>query len=264
MLCRPAAAGPSRRPNIPPVEPITVILLVAAGFAAGFVNTVAGGGSVITIPVLLEALGDAGLANGTNRIAILMAQVAAVTGFRRAGKLDWRKVLPLVPATVLGAVTGAWVATSLDSDSMKRVFAFVLVLVALSVLIKPSRWLGGQERSIKEPLRSLIFFGVGFYGGFVQAGVGFLLLAALVVGGGLDLVRGNAAKVFLILVYTPVALLLFASAAQVDWSYGLVMGVGNVSGAILATRLAVTKGAAWIRWVLIIMAVVAATRMLFF
>jgi hypothetical protein len=245
------------------MDPFTAALLIVAGFAAGFVNTVAGGGSVITIPVLLEALGDAGLANGTNRIAILMEQTAAVTGFRRAGKLDWRKVLPLVPATVIGAVTGAWIATRLDSDAMTKVFAFVLVLVAASVLIKPSQWLGGQEKSIRQPLRSLVFFGVGFYGGFVQAGVGFLLLAALVVGGGLDLVRGNAAKVFLILVYTPVALLLFASAAQVNWSYGLVMGIGNVSGAILATRLAVAKGAGWIRWVIIVMAVVAASRMLF-
>ncbi len=243
---------------------VTAAVLVIAGFAAGFVNTVAGGGSVITIPVLLEALGSASIANGTNRIAILMAQVAAVTGFRRAGKLDWRKVLPLVPATVAGAITGAWIATQLDSDAMTKVFAVVLVLVAVSVLVKPSRWLGGHERSIPEPLRSLIFFGVGFYGGFVQAGVGFLLLAALVVGGGLDLVRGNAAKVFLILVYTPVALLLFASAAQVNWSYGLVMGVGNVTGAILATRLAVTKGAGWIRWVIIVMAVAAAVRMAFF
>lgn len=244
------------------MEPLTAALLIAAGFAAGFVNTVAGGGSVITLPVLLEALGDAGIANGTNRIAILMAQIAATTGFRRAGKLEWRKVLPLVPATVIGAVTGAWIATQLDSDDMQKVFAVVLVLVAVSVLIKPARWLGGHEKSIREPLRSLVFFGVGFYGGFIQAGVGFLLLAALVVGGGLDLVRGNAAKVFLILVYTPVALLLFASAAQVNWSYGLVMGIGNVTGAILATRLAVKKGAGWIRWVLIVMAIVAATRML--
>ncbi|HSR45347.1 MAG TPA: sulfite exporter TauE/SafE family protein [Acidimicrobiia bacterium] len=246
------------------MEPLTAVLLIAVGFAAGFVNTVAGGGSVITIPVLLEALGDAGLANGTNRIAILMAQVAATAGFRRAGKLDWRKIAPLVPATVAGAVAGAWIATRLDSEAMTKVFAFVLVLVALSVLIKPSRWLGGHEQSMREPLRSLVFFGVGFYGGFVQAGVGFLLLAALVVGGGLDLVRGNAAKVFLILVYTPVALVLFASAAQVDWAYGLVMGIGNVTGAVLATRLAVAKGAGWIRWVLIVMAFVAAGRMLFF
>jgi uncharacterized membrane protein YfcA len=240
------------------------LLLIVAGFGAGFVNTVAGGGSVITIPVLLEALGDAGLANGTNRIAILMAQVAAVAGFRRAGKLDWHRVVPLIPATVVGALAGAWIATLLDSDSMTKVFAVVLILVAFSVLLKPSRWLGGHERSIPEPFRSLIFFGIGFYGGFVQAGVGFLLLAGLVVGGGLDLVRGNAVKVVLILVYTPLALLLFASAAQVNWSYGMVMGIGNVSGAVIATRLAVTRGAGWIRWVVIIMAVAAAVRMMFF
>lgn len=242
----------------------TALLLILGGGAAGFVNAVAGGGSVITLPILVEVLGDASTANGTNRIAILMSQVVAAGAFSRAGKMPWSRVMPLVAPIIGGSIAGAWVATLLSPGAMKRVFAFVILLVAVSVLVKPSRWMGGTEKQVPEPWRSLSFFGIGLYGGFVQAGVGFLLLAGLVIAGGLDLVRGNAAKVFLIMVYTPVSLIIFILAGQVDLLYGAVMGIGNVTGALIATRLAVTRGAGWIRWVLVLAAVAAAVRMLFF
>lgn len=239
----------------------TILLLLGGGVVAGFVNTVAGGGSVVTLPILVEILG-ANVANGTNRVAILLQNVAGTAGFTKAKKVPWRAVLPLIPALVAGAAAGAWVATLISPGAMKRVFAFVVVLVAASVLVKPSRWLGGAESRLPEPWRSLAFFGIGFYGGFVQAGVGFLLLAGLVLGTGLDLVRGNAAKVFLVLIYTPVALAMFWGRDQVAWVPGLVMGAGNAAGALLATFLAVKKGAGWIRWVLALAAVGAAVRML--
>jgi len=137
-----------------------------------------------------------------------------------------------------------------------------LILVAASVLIRPARWVEGRERQVAEPLRSIGFLAIGFYGGFVQAGVGFLLLAALVLGGGLDLVRGNAAKVVLVLAYTPIALFLFARAGQVDLRVGLVLSIGQMTGAWVAARLAVRKGASWVRWILIVAAVIAAARML--
>jgi uncharacterized membrane protein YfcA len=239
----------------------TVLALLGGGLAAGFVNTVAGGGSVITIPILVE-LFDASIANGTNRIAILMQNVVGVARFQRGGAVPWARVLPLVPSVIGGALIGAWVATRIDADAMQRVFAVVIVLVAGSVLVKPSRWAGGTEPRLHEPWRSLVFFAIGFYGGFVQAGVGFLVLAGLVLGGGLGLVEGNAGKVLLILIYTPVALLLFAGADQVKLLAGVVLGTGNMAGAFLASTLALKKGAGWIRWVLVIAAVAAALRML--
>ena len=148
---------------------------------------------------------------------------------------------------------------------MKRVFALVVLLVAASVLVKPSRWLGGHESRLREPWRTLLFFAGGFYGGFVQAGVGFILLAGLVLGGGLDLVKGNAAKLLLVLVYTPISLALFAYSGNVDWLAGLVLGAGNATGAFVAASLALKKGAAgWIRWVVVVAAVAAAARMLLF
>lgn len=240
----------------------TAVLLVVAGGAAGFINAVAGGGSAITLPVL-EGLLGATTANGTNRIAVLLANATAVGGFAKGGAMEWRKALPLVPAAVAGAGVGAWTATQLSNDGMKRVFAVVLVFVAVSVVVKPSRWTTPGERAgLREPWRSLVFFGAGFYGGFVQAGAGFLLLLGLVMGQGFDLVRGNAAKVLLILAYTPVALVFFAGASQVDLAVGLVLAIGNSSGAWMASRLAVRRGAGWIRWLLVVVAIGAAIRML--
>ena len=197
-------------------------MLLLGGLAAGFINTLAGGGSAITIPIMTEIVGVT-VANGTNRIAILLANASALSRFQSGGAVPWGRLSRLILPTVVGAGVGAWVATQTSPDAIKKVFAFVLVLVAASVLARPARWVEGHERDIGEPWRSLLFLGVGFYGGFVQAGVGFLLLGALVLGSGMDLVRGNAAKVALILSYTPVALIFFASASQVDIKVGLVL-----------------------------------------
>lgn len=240
---------------------LDIVLLLFGGLAAGFINALAGGGSAITIPILTEIVG-VNVANGTNRIAILLANASALTRFQRGGAVPWARATKLILPTILGAACGAWVATQVSGEVMKRVFAVVLVLVAASVLLRPSRWVEGHEREIAEPWRSLAFFGIGFYGGSVQAGVGFLLLIGLVLGSGMDLVRGNAAKVVLILAYTPVALFLFASAAQVDFKVGLVLSAGQMTGAWVGARFAILKGSAWVRWILVVAAIVAAARFL--
>lgn len=236
--------------------------LVLGGLFAGFVNTVAGGGSAITIPILVEILGDPLLANGTNRVAILLQNVTGVTGFQRGKAVPWKVALPLVPPAVAGALAGSWTATRLDPDAMEIVFAVVIVGVAASVLVSPKRWEGGGEARLGRVTSWLVFGAIGFYGGFVQAGVGFLLLAGLVIGGGLTLVTGNAAKVLLVLCFTAVALPVFFLAGQVDLLAGVVLAVGNMTGAWIASRLAVEKGAGWIRWVVVVAAIGAAIRMI--
>lgn len=232
------------------------------GIAAGFLNTVAGGGSVIAIPILAGIVGPT-VANGTLRISILLQGIAGVAGFQRGGAMPWRAVLPLIAPTTAGAIGGAWVATQVSAGFMRTAFAIAVMLVALTVLVGPSRWVGTSEPRLHEPWRSLAFTAIGFYGGFLQAGVGFPLLLALVPGLGLGLVRGNAAKTLLVLIHTPFVLLLFARAAQVDWYAGLVLGVGSMVGALAASLLAVREGAArWIRWVVVLAALGAATQML--
>lgn len=240
---------------------VTAALLVGGGFLAGFINAVAGGGSAITLPILNELLG-ASMANGTNRIAILLQNVSGVTRFQRSGKVPWAQLRPLFLPIMAGALAGARVATLLDDAAMERVFGVVVLLVALSVVVKPARWAGDGVDRLGGPWRFVVYLGIGFYGGFVQAGVGFLLIAALVVFGGLDLVRGNAAKLTLIASYTVLALGTFVWAGQVNYLAGLVLAIGNMSGAWVAAHVAVEKGAGWIRWVLVVAAVGAATRML--
>jgi len=238
------------------------LVLIMGGAAAGFINALAGGGSAITIPILTEMVGI-NTANGTNRIAILLANLTAIAGYQKGEAVPWRRVSVLIVPTVLGAAIGAWLSTVTPPDVLRLVFAGVLLLVAASVMLRPSRWLEEREAVLHEPWRSIIFFGIGFYGGFVQAGVGFLLLAGLVLGAGMNLVNGNAAKVVLVAAYSPIAILLFARASQVDLAVGAVLAIGQMSGAWAGSRLAVLKGAAWIRWVLVFAALVAAVRLAF-
>lgn len=238
------------------------IVLIAAGAAAGFINALAGGGSAITIPILTEMVGI-NTANGTNRVAILLANLTAMAGYQKGEAVPWRRVSVLLLPTVIGAAAGAWLSTITPPDVLRMVFAAVLLLVAASVVVRPSRWLEDREAALHEPWRSIVFFGIGFYGGFVQAGVGFILLAGLVLGAGMNLVNGNAAKVVLVAAYSPIAILLFARASQVDLAIGVVLAVGQMSGAWAGSRLAVLKGAAWIRWVLVAAALVAAARLAF-
>ena len=241
---------------------LEVLLLAAGGLATGFINTVAGGGSVIAIPLLAGIVGPS-IANGTLRISILLQSGAAVAGFQKGQAIPWKAALPLMVPTTAGAVGGAWTATVVSAGFMRTAFAIAVLLVALTVFIGPSRWVNPAEPRLHEPWRSLAFTAIGFYGGFLQAGIGFFLLLALVPGLGMGLVRGNAAKTLLVMIHAPLVLLLFARAAQVDWYAGLVLGLGSVAGALAASLLAVREGAArWIRWVVVLAAVGAAIHML--
>jgi uncharacterized membrane protein YfcA len=244
------------------MTPLEGLVLILGGAAAGFINALAGGGSAITIPILTEMVGI-NTANGTNRIAIFLANLTAIAGYQKGEAVPWRRLSVLIIPTVIGAAAGAWLSTVTPPDVLRNVFAGVLLLVAVSVVLRPSRWLDEREAVLHEPWRSIVFLGVGFYGGFVQAGVGFILLAGLVLGAGMNLVNGNAAKVVLIAAYSPIAILLFARASQVDLAVGAVLAVGQMSGAWAGSRLAVLRGASWIRWVLVVAAVVAAARLAF-
>lgn len=238
-------------------------MLFAGGFGAGFINSMAGGGSVLTVPVLNEAVG-ATIANGTNRVAILLANLAGTFAYHKGGKVPWRRVGRFLPGTLAGAVAGSWLATRVPTDWMREIFAVVIFLVAATVVVRPRRWLEEGPPRLSPFWLTVVFFLIGAYGGFVQVGVGFLLLAGLVLGGGLELIKANGVKVVIIAAYTALALPVFLLAGQVDLLLGLVMAAGNVSGAYTGARLAVEKGAGWARWVLVTAAVGAAIRMAFF
>ena len=240
------------------------LLLLPAGFVCGFINVLAGSGSLITLPLLIFLGLPAGLANGTNRVAILCQNLVATHAFKRKSKLylagdKWL----LIPVTA-GALAGALLAVDLNERLMRAAIGAVMLVMLVMLVFDPARWLKAapDQQAVRGPLLWIILFAAGAYGGFIQAGVGLVLLATLVFGAGHDLVRANALKVFLVLGFTPIALAVFVFNDQVRWDLGLLLAVGNVTGALVAVKLAIVRGASFVRWVLIIVIALAATKLI--
>jgi uncharacterized membrane protein YfcA len=241
-------------------------LLVLGGFAAGFINTLAGGGSMLTLPLLIFAGLPADVANGTNRLAILVQNISAVLGFRSKGIAPWRIGFWLCLPACLGAAVGASIAVRVDPATLERIFGAVLILFCVLLFYKPSKVLGGREDSTQAARASLksfiVFFLVGCWGGFAQVGVGFLFLGGLILCSDLGLVKANAVKLFTILIFTILSFAIFLLHDQVVFIPGLVMAIGNATGAWMASVLSVKKGAPWVRNFLVAAAMLAALKLL--
>jgi uncharacterized membrane protein YfcA len=241
------------------------LAVIAAGFAAGFINTLAGSGSLITLPLLIFLGLPANVANGTNRVAILLQNVVAVGSFRRQKVLELRQGFMLALPAMAGGILGAQIAVNLDEFIIRRTVGVLMVVMFFVVLIKPRRWLEGKSADLKRNLtltNIIIFFLIGAYGGFIQAGVGIFLLAGLVLSAGYDLVRANAVKLLIVLCFTVFALAIFVLNDQVHWETGLVLALGIMSGAWIASKLAVKRGARFVRWFLLAVLIVSGTVLL--
>ncbi|MEL7449231.1 MAG: sulfite exporter TauE/SafE family protein [Pseudomonadota bacterium] len=244
------------------------IALAGVGIIAGWLNVLAGGGSLLTVPALMLAGLPGPVANGTNRIAILAQNTVAVSTFFRRGYSDFRLSLSLAAAAVPGAVAGAMVGTRLDGRWFDWVLAAVMVLVMVVMARKKSAGKGSTEDAPTVTPRRLLWghvlmVGAGFWGGFIQIGVGFVLMPILHRVIGLDLVRVNMHKVFIVLVYTCVALAVFASQVRVEWVLGLSLAVGNSIGGWLGAHTAVVRGERVIRVVLNVVLVAFIAKLLF-
>ena len=233
---------------------VEIIVLIISGLFVGFINTLAGGGSIISLSILMFLGLPANVANGTNRIAILIQNIAAVGSFRQQKVLDHKKGFWLaIPATI-GSIIGAWIAVDLNEAVIEKAITVVMLIMMFVILYKPQRWLKGKEELQQKkvtPWQVVLFFAIGIYGGFLHMGVGYALLAGIVLGAGYDLVKANAIKVFIILIWSPVILVVFMINGQVNYLYGLILSIGNVAGALIASRLAVKQGAVFVRWVII-------------
>lgn len=242
-----------------------ILAAIAAGFAAGFINTLAGSGSLVTLPMLIFLGLPATVANGTNRIGVLLQNLVAIDSFRRKGVLDWRGAINFGAPAVFGSILGAQIAVNLDEEVMRRAIGFLMVAMLFVIVLRPQRWLHGVlERLERRPTiwQILLFFLIGIYGGFIQAGVGIFLLAGLVLGVGYNLVRANAVKVGVIFLFTISALVIFIRNAQVDWLIGFIIAIGNMLGAYVAAKLAVERGAVLVHRLLIVIVLVSALNLL--
>ena len=246
-------------------ELLTPLLLLGAGLLAGTLNSIAGGGSLLTLPLLIFIGLPPTIANATNRIAIFVGGIGATTSFHRRGliPLPWVR-LALAPA-LAGVALGTWGAMRIGDVAFERVLAVVLVVAAAWIIwhpVKPpDESTGTPPEGAKRWLLIGAFFVMGLYSGFIQAGLGFLFLA-LMSANGLDLVRGNAFKAPLILAFTGLAVVLFAINDMLDWVAGGNLAIGQFFGAKLGVHLQVLKGQAWVRNVLTVAIVAFAIRLL--
>jgi uncharacterized protein len=242
---------------------LDLLLLLAVGAVAGVINAMAGGGSFLVLPVLIGLCLPPGVANGTSRLAVLTQSGAALATFHRRGVRAHRLSAKLAGPMIAGAVLGSWLATRLDDDLFRPLIGVVLLAWAIILLVKPDRFLRPpDEQREPNPTSYLLAVAVGIYGGFLQAGVGFPVIALLTGQLGYDLVRANSVKVTLILAYTLFALPVFVLAGQVAWAPAIVLAFGTIVGAWLGARWQLEKGGAVVRWFVLVMVAVSGVAML--
>lgn len=244
------------------VSALGLAALFVVGFLAAVLNVIAAGGSFLTLPLLLFLGLPATVANGTNRVGVLAQNVSAVFGFHRHRVLPVRWALAVSVPAVTGAAIGVWAALNVPDLAFRRILSVVMLTMTLGTLLHRS--LRGSPRV--EPQHAshwtmvLGFFLMGLYGGFIQAGVGFLALALTTIAGH-DLVSGNAVKVFTVMLLTTLSLAVFAGTGNVDWPAGIALGLGNMLGGVLGVRLAVLRGHKWLEHVVTVTIVIFAVML---
>ncbi|MFW6222538.1 MAG: sulfite exporter TauE/SafE family protein [Bacteroidota bacterium] len=243
-----------------------ILLLLLVGLISGYINTLAGSGSLITLPLLIFLGLPANVANGTNRVAIFLQSIVGAGSFYQQDQLNLKTDSRISIPAVAGAVIGAKIAVDINEQMMETIIGLIIVLMLFILLLKPRRFLnpdGLQQK--KTPWYAYpVFFIIGLYGGFIQAGVGLFILMGLSLSAGYNLVRANAVKVLIVLIYTPFAMYVFFNNGQVDLIAGLILAAGSMAGALIAARMAVKLGSGFVRYVLLAIMVISAIKLLLF
>jgi len=244
-------------------EILKYVLVLVAGVAAGFFNVVAGGGSLITVPAMIFLGLPPAMANGTNRIAILSQNITSVNRFKKKGYFSPKVGLILGLVASVGAFIGSNIAVDLPAEVFNKILSGVMILVLVLTLFGKKKE-GTKDTIEKVPLLAIAFFFVGIYGGFIQAGVGFIIIAVFSLVSGTTLVRTNSMKVFIVMIYTIPSLLVFILNGQIEWTTGIVLAVGNSAGAWAGTNFSVSKGDKWIKIILTVTVSAMAVKLFFF
>ncbi len=243
------------------IEILTYLLMLGTGFLAGIVNTLAGGASIFTLSMLLFFGLDANVANGTNRLGILVQNGEGVRTFQKKGLLNIKESIRFVIPSLIGAILGALLAVDIDKEQLELVVGFLMTGVLFLVLFNPKkkRKIGSQTKKMNKWVNTILFFSIGFYGGFVQAGIGIVILVALLRGANYTLIKGNVIKMLIIFLYTVPVFCIFVWNGHVLWSYAILLALGQVLGTWFTGKHLVNhpKASIWVRYVLISMIVIS-------
>ncbi|MBS1542682.1 MAG: sulfite exporter TauE/SafE family protein [Bacteroidetes bacterium] len=242
------------------------LLIIAVGFLAAFLNTIGGGGSLFSVPILTFMGLPITSANATSRVALLFQNIFAVGGFRSKGvELPWPYSMYLGFSSLFGGLLGSYLASMIADEIFTRIFVFVMIGAVLLIIYDPFKT-GGNEKldARSQIIGTILFFFIGIYGGFVQAGIGFIVMAVLSTVNRLNLTKTNYVKVFAAIVYTGVSVIVFAIEGKVLWATGLILAIGHALGGWYASRWSVTAGEQWIKRIMIASIVAMAVKLWFF
>ena len=241
---------------------------IVSAMIAGGINTFAGNGSAITLTILTEILGlPPNIANGTNRIGVFTQCTASSWVFYKKGKLNVANNRKYFVPILLGAIIGGWLAINVSNEQFRAVFKFMMVFMLAAVLVKPKRWLRETEIDFKPKvyLYFPVLFALGFYGGFIQMGMGIFFLIIMVLVMRMNITESNALKGFVIGLYTLVLIVIFHYQGMIDWKLGGLMAIGQTMGGFLAARFATkSKKADQIAYYVLVVVLVLAVIKLFF
>lgn len=242
------------------VRVVLIILLFIAGVLAGFINTLAGGGSALVLPVLIMAGIPSPIANATNRVAILLQNATGTYRFHKHNLLNVRNIAHITIATIIGAISGSIIVVNIPSLYYDKILAVVFVVI-LIVMLRPQKNSSTITKRLPRWLEFIIFLIVGFYGGLIQVGVGFVFLATLNLVEEFDLIKANAVKVFMIMCYTIFVVIIFTISGKVIWKYALILSVGNMIGAFIGVKAAISGGEKLVKIILTIAILIACLKL---
>ncbi|MCF6182312.1 sulfite exporter TauE/SafE family protein [Lutibacter sp.] len=244
-----------------------ILLLIGVGFFAGIINTMAGGGSLLTLPILIFIGLPPNIANGTNRVAIVVQNIFTTVGFKSKGIKTFPFSIYVGLSALVGSVIGAQIAVDIKGEVFNKILSVVMLLVVGYMVFTSTKKIKNVlEKTTGKHfwLSIFLFFFVGIYGGFIQAGVGFIMLFILSSVNNFSLVKSNAIKVTVALIYTLAAVVIFALNDKINWQVGLELAVGNAMGGWFASRLSVKKGDTFVKKFLILAVVILAIKLWFY
>jgi len=243
------------------------LMLIAIGFLAGGINTFAGGGSNLSLPALMMIGLPADIANATNRVAIFMQSLTATHGYYVNDKLDKASIKNIFIPIILGGLLGAIAASYLDVEILKPALLATMVGVSLWVVFKSDvKSDGSKEETVScfdSKLGFISTFFAGFYGGFIQAGVGFVLITVFVGVLNHGLLKANALKIVAALMFTTISLVVFIYRDQVAWMAGIYLAIGSILGALVSVKLSIDIKPKTLKICVLVMTVVASAAALF-
>lgn len=217
------------------------IIAIVGGFLAGSINTLAGNGSAITLSILTEVLGLPGnLANGTNRVGILSQSIVGNWVFHKNGKLKIGDSKLIIISVTVGALIGVYVATQVSNEQFKGVFKFLMLVMLVVILVNPKRWLieSAADKGLHPLIGIPVFLALGFYGGFIQMGMGIIFLATMVLIAKYNIIEANAVKIFVVGLYTLIIIWIFHFNGMIDWKVGAILAIGQTIGGYLTAQFA--------------------------